>query len=78
EYLNAERAILHYHIPLSSILVDFYDRLKSASSGYASLNYELSDYKEADIVKLNVFVAEEDQEALASLVYRDETYRAGR
>ncbi|MBI5023197.1 MAG: elongation factor 4 [Candidatus Magasanikbacteria bacterium] len=60
------------------ILVDFYDRLKSASSGYASLNYELSDYKEADIVKLNVLVAEEDQEALASLVYRQEAYNMAR
>lgn len=78
EYLNAERAILHYQIPLSSILVDFYDRLKSASSGYASLNYELADYKEADIVKLDVLVAEEDQEALASLVYRPEAYNVAR
>ncbi|MEK9183395.1 MAG: translation elongation factor 4 [Patescibacteria group bacterium] len=78
EYLNAERAILHYHIPLSSILVDFYDRLKSASSGYASLNYELADYKEADIVKLDILVAEEDQEALASLVYRPEAYNVAR
>ncbi len=78
EYLNAERAILHYHIPLSAILVDFYDRLKSASSGYASLNYELADYKEADIVKLDILVAEEDQEALASLVYRPEAYNVAR
>lgn len=78
EYLEANRAILHYQIPLASILVDFYDRLKSASSGYASLNYEFSEYHGAKIVKLNIFVADEEVEALASLVYEDEAYRVGR
>ncbi|MCX6779230.1 MAG: elongation factor 4, partial [Candidatus Magasanikbacteria bacterium] len=78
EYLEANRVILHYQMPLASILVDFYDRLKSASSGYASLNYEIADYHKATVVKLDIFVAEEEVEALASLVYEDETYRVGR
>ncbi len=78
EYLESNRVILHYQLPLSAILVDFFDALKSASSGYASLNYEFMDYREADVVKLNIAVAEEDAEALASLVYRDEAYRVAR
>jgi GTP-binding protein LepA len=78
EYLEANRVIIHYHLPLSAILVDFYDMLKSVSSGYASLNYEFIDYREADIVKLNIAVAEEEVEALSSLVYKDESYRVGR
>jgi GTP-binding protein LepA len=78
EYLNTERAILHYTLPLSVILIDFYDKLKSVSSGYASLNYELTGFAEADIVKLDVFVAEEKAESLATLVYRDESFEVAR
>ncbi len=78
EYLESDRVILHYEIPLAAILVDFYDRLKGVSAGYGSLNYELTDYKEADIVKLTILVAEEEVEALTSLVYRDEAYRVAR
>ena len=78
EYLESNRVILHYQLPLAAILVDFFDALKSASSGYASLNYEFLDYREADVVKLNITVVEEDVEALASLVYRDEAYRVAR
>lgn len=78
EYLEADRTVLRYHLPLAAILVDFFDRLKSASSGYGSLNYEFLDYREADIVRLTISVAEEEVEALASLVYRDEAYRVGR
>jgi GTP-binding protein LepA len=83
EYLVAEseadsRVILHYKMPLASILTDFYDKLKSVSSGYASLNYEFVGYQAADVVRLDILVAEEPVEALATIVYRDETYRAGR
>jgi GTP-binding protein LepA len=81
EYLTSgktERSILHYELPLSAILVDFYDKLKSASSGYASLNYEFLEYREADIVRLEILVAEEPVGALSSLVYKDEAYRVGR
>jgi GTP-binding protein LepA len=82
EYLTAEgvgdRVILHYEMPLSAILTDFYDKLKSASSGYASLSYEFLDYRPADIVRLDILVAEEKTEALSSLVIKDEAYRVGR
>lgn len=78
EFLSESRAILHYDLPLSTILVDFYDRLKSATAGYASLNYELADYRAADVVRLDIYVAEEREDAFASLVYRDEAERAGR
>lgn len=75
---GAGRIILHYDIPLASILVDFYDKLKSATSGYASLNYELTDYRKADVVRMDILVAEDPAEALASIVYRDAAEREGR
>ena len=78
EYLSGDRAILHYEIPLSMIIVDFYDKLKSITAGYASLNYELINYREADVVKMDILVAEEPVDAFATLVYRNEAERAGR
>ena len=78
EYLDADRVILHYEIPLSAILVDFYDKLKSVSSGYASLNYEFFGYKEADVLKMDILVASEPVEALATIVYRDTAQDVGR
>lgn len=78
EYLAGDRAILHYQIPLSMIIVDFYDKLKSITAGYASLNYEVIDYRPADVVKMDMLVAEEPVDAFSTLVYRDEAERAGR
>ncbi|HTK04323.1 MAG TPA: translation elongation factor 4 [Candidatus Eisenbacteria bacterium] len=82
EYLAATsgegRVILHYDVPLSSILVDFYDKLKSASSGYASLNYEFNGYRVADVVRMDILVAEDPVEAFASIIYRDAAPREGR
>ncbi len=78
EYLDEDRAILHYEIPMSSILTDYYDKIKSASSGYASLNYEYADYREADVVKMDILVAEEPIEALSLIVYRDDAFRRGK
>ena len=78
EYLDEQRAILHYQLPLTALLVDFYDALKSASSGYASMNYEFLDYEEADVVRLDILVAGDRVDALSSLVYRDESYARGR
>ncbi len=72
------RVIMHFEVPLSSILVDFYDKLKSVSSGYASLNYEVLDYRPGDIVKMDILVAEEPVEALVMMVYEDEAQRIGR
>lgn len=78
EYLDTERAILHYEMPLSAVIVDFYDKLKSATAGYASLNYEFFDYRPAKIIKLDILVAEEPVEALATLIPESEAYREGR
>jgi len=78
EYLSGDRAILHYEIPLSMIIVDFYDKLKSISAGYASLNYELINYREADVVRMDMSVADEPVDAFSTLVYRDEAEKAGR
>lgn len=82
EYISAgsveARAILHYEMPLSSILTDFYDKIKSVSAGYASINYEYLDYRRADVVKLDILVAEEIIESLASIVYRDNAHREGK
>lgn len=74
----ASRIILKYEIPLSSLLFDFYDKLKSVSSGYASLNYDLFDYQKADLIKLDILVANKKVEPLARLVYKDESYQIGR
>ncbi len=78
EYIDATRVILHYEIPLAAILTDFYDKIKSASSGYASINYEFIGYKAADVVKMDILVAEEAVEALAMIVYRDEAFKRGK
>jgi GTP-binding protein LepA len=73
-----KRVIVSAELPLSAIVIDFYDKLKSVSSGYASMSYEFSDYRPADVVRMNILVAEEPVEALSTLVYRDEAQRAGR
>lgn len=72
------RVLLHYEIPLAAILTDFYDKIKSVSAGYASINYEYLEYRPADVVKMDILVAEEPVEALATIVYRDDAYREGR
>ncbi|MFA5954435.1 MAG: translation elongation factor 4 [Patescibacteria group bacterium] len=77
EYIG-DRALLHYRLPLQSILVDFYDKLKSVSSGYASMNYQLDGYEQADVVRMDVLIAEEPAEALATIVYRDDVQERGR
>jgi len=78
EYLSGERAILHYQIPLAMIIVDFYDKLKSVTAGYASMNYEIIGYRLADVVRMDILVAEEAVEAFATLVYHDEADKSGR
>ena len=78
EYLDDKIAVLHYQVPLTSLLVDFYDKLKSVSSGYASLNYDLHGYQKVEVVRLDIVVAEEKVEALSSIVYEDEAYAVGK
>ncbi|MBI2477056.1 elongation factor 4, partial [Candidatus Uhrbacteria bacterium] len=78
EYLDPTRALLHYEMPLSAVIVDFYDVLKTLTSGYGSLNYDMLDEREADVVRLDILVAEEQVEALSTFVYRDEAHAAGK
>jgi len=78
EYLDEARAVLHYEIPLAAILTDYYDKIKSLSSGYASINYEYLDHRPAEVVKMDILVAEEIVEALSSIVYKDEAFRRGK
>jgi GTP-binding protein LepA len=81
EYLSTgtdQRAMLHYDIPLASLITDFYDKLKTVTSGYASMNYEFKNYEETDVVRLDIMVAEDQVEALATLVWRDQAYKIGK
>ncbi|MFA6428899.1 MAG: translation elongation factor 4 [Patescibacteria group bacterium] len=78
EYLDTQRAILHYDMPLASVIVDFYDKLKGVTAGYASLNYEWNEYRTSQVVCLTIFVADEPVEALATLLHESEAYRRGR
>jgi GTP-binding protein LepA len=78
EYIDVTRALLHYEMPLASVIVDFYDKLKGVTAGYASLNYEFLDFRESDIVRLDILVAEEPVEALSTLLHSSEAYRRGK
>lgn len=77
-YLEETRVMIQYEMPLASILVDFYDKLKSVSKGYASLSYEYLDFRKADVVKLDVNVAGDDVDALSILTYRQDAQKQGR
>ena len=77
-YLNENRVLLEYQIPMNEIVVDFYDSLKSISKGYASFDYEPSDYKEGDLVKLDVRVAGDVVDALSVIVPKEQAQTKGR
>ena len=76
-YLDKVRVSLHYEIPLSEIITDFYDQLKSRSKGYASLDYEFSDYKRSDLAKLDILLAGEIVDALSAIVHKDNAFYVG-
>ena len=78
EYLDANRALLKYDLPLNEIIYDFFDALKSRSRGYASFDYELKGYERSELVKLDILINREQMDALSFIVFRDNAYERGR
>ena len=77
-FLTSDRVELNYDMPLSEIVFDFYDKLKSISKGYASFDYHITGYRDADLVKLDILLNGEGVDALSSLIHRDHAYDFGR
>ena len=78
EYIDATRINVHYEIPLSEIVYDFYDKLKSTTKGYASFDYELCGYRESNLVKMDILLNGEVVDALSVIVHKDFAYSKGR
>jgi GTP-binding protein LepA len=77
-YLGLGRVVVEYELPLNEVVLDFHDRLKSVSKGYASLDYEFIDLRPGDLVKLDVRVNGEPVDAMSLIVHRDRAYQRGR
>lgn len=78
EYIETTRAMLRYELPLNEIIYDFFDALKSRSRGYASFDYELKDYQQSEMVKLDILINREEVDALSFIVHKDSAYERGR
>jgi GTP-binding protein LepA len=78
EYLASDRVLITYELPFNEVVLDFYDRLKTMSRGYASLDYHVTGYWESPLVKLDILVNEEPVDALSTIVHRDSAYQRGR
>lgn len=78
DYVNEKKVIIEYKLPLNEIVLDFYDRLKSISKGYASMEYELMDFEESDLVKMDVMINGDPVDALSLIVHRSKAVNRGR
>ncbi len=78
EYLGPERVMLKYEFPLGEVILDFYDKLKSISRGYASFDYEMSEYRTGSLVKLDMLLNGNKVDALSIIVHKDSAYEKGR
>ena len=78
EYIDKTRVNIHYEIPLSEIVYDFFDKLKSSTKGYASFDYEIIGYKESNLVKMDIMLNKEPVDALSLIVHKDFAYKRGR
>jgi GTP-binding protein LepA len=78
EYLDPQRVLMHFELPLAELIVDYYDQLKSRTQGYASMDYEELGYRAANLVKLDVMVAGEPVDALSLIIHRDRAQTTGR
>ena len=78
KYMDTTRVMLTYHLPLSEIIYDYFDKLKTVSRGYASLDYELEGYQESDLVKMDILLNEEPVDALSIIVHREKSVPRGR
>ncbi len=78
QYLSSNRVQIHYQLPLGEIVLDFFDQLKSRTKGYASLDYEMSGYRESSLVKLDILIAGDAVDALSLIVHRDNAYKQGK
>ena len=78
DYIDTKRVNLHFEFPLAEIIFDFYDKLKSISKGYASFDYELIDYRQSDLVKLDIMLNAEPVDALSTIIHRENAYYWGR
>jgi GTP-binding protein LepA len=78
KYIEAERVLITYGMPLAELITDFYDQLKSRTQGYASLDYSFGGYREADLVKLDILVNGLPVDALSLILHRDKAYQQGR
>lgn len=78
EYIDETRVVWHYELPMGEIIIDFYDRLKSATKGYATMNYEFKKYRPAELIKLDVYINNEKVEALSWVIHKDKAYYLGK
>jgi len=78
EYIDETRVNIHYEIPLSEIVYDFFDKLKSSTKGYASFDYEIIGYKTSDLVKMDILLNGDIVDALSVIVHKDFAYKRGR